>query len=443
MTFLARDRGWYLRRVPQARSASSAPSPALQPPPGNPRFPLFDSLRALAALAVVASHVTTAYGTQRTTGWGPYTIQLSAGVPVFFVISGFLLYRPFVAARMGGQPLRLTGYLRRRVFRIVPGYWFALTLLALWPGAPWVAGVFGRDWWVYYGFGQNYSDGTSTHGLGVAWTLCVEVVFYAVLPLYALGAAWLTRRWGLRRGELAGLGLSALGSIVFFGLCADQVVPSRFSATLPGYWYMFVVGMALAVASVSLAGLEPRSRLFAFLTSRPEVGWVGAVVLLGGAATFFSYDWVGLSPRGATQMIGNGVLSVGVAFLLVFPAVFGQERGGLARRILSSRTLTWIGVVSYGVYLWHDPVLLWLADTNGTRGQAAAPIMRIMPTSLLQHPAAASLVLGAVALLLTLVAATVSYYLVELPFLRRKEGRLWPSRREARRATAPVYEPTA
>jgi peptidoglycan/LPS O-acetylase OafA/YrhL len=226
-----------------------------------------------------------------------------------------------------------------------------------------------------------------------------------------------------------GLGASALASVAFLGLCAAQVVPLELSLSLPAYWYMFAVGMGLAVASVALGDRAPRSRPLAFLTARPEVGWLAAAGLLVVAATIFSYDWVGHTLRGPTQMIGNGVSCVGLAFLLVFPAVFGQDRGGLVRRILSSRVLTWVGVVSYGVYLWHDPLILWLADTNGTKGRAAAPIMWIMPSSFLQHPAAASLVLGSVGLLLTLAAASVSYYLVELPFLRYKERGSFSPRR--------------
>src|SRR5205814_3425520 len=89
----------------------------VKPPPGNPRFPLFDSLRAFAALSVLASHTagltTFAYVNDVL---GPFTARLNVGVTIFFVISGFLIYRPFVSARMDGRAApHLLAYGRRRL----------------------------------------------------------------------------------------------------------------------------------------------------------------------------------------------------------------------------------------------------------------------------------------------------------------------------------------
>ena len=82
----------------------SAPSPAVAPPPGNPRFPLFDSLRAIAVLAVVTFHVTGLTGASPAASSATVRAVLgSRGLILFFVISGFLLYRPFVAARCGAR----------------------------------------------------------------------------------------------------------------------------------------------------------------------------------------------------------------------------------------------------------------------------------------------------------------------------------------------------
>ena len=107
----------------------------VKPPPGNPRFPLFDSLRGLAALAIVLTHVGLGSGANYNAAYGALLARLDIGVTLFFVLSGFLLYRPFVAARIEDRPaLRLRDYARRRVLRIVPAYWLALTVLAIWPG---------------------------------------------------------------------------------------------------------------------------------------------------------------------------------------------------------------------------------------------------------------------------------------------------------------------
>ncbi len=97
------------RAVPVA-GAESAP-PVVAPPPGHPRFPLVDSLRAIAAISVVIVH---AGGLTVTPVHGLVT-HAEVGVAVFFAISGFLLYRPFVSARLNGARLSaLTSYLRRR-----------------------------------------------------------------------------------------------------------------------------------------------------------------------------------------------------------------------------------------------------------------------------------------------------------------------------------------
>src|SRR4051794_19182180 len=194
------------RAAGEAREPAS-PSPAVAPPPGNPRFPLFDALRAIAVLAVVVFHVAGLTGALA--GWplGSAALVLGACGPLlFFVISGFLLYRPFVAARVRGTPPPRAGrYARRRALRILPAYWLALTVLAVFPG---IVGAFTGDWWRYYLFLQLYSDRTLGLGIPVAWTLCVEVAFYAVLPAWALAM----RRWrplgrpgGVAAAELAPL----------------------------------------------------------------------------------------------------------------------------------------------------------------------------------------------------------------------------------------------
>src|ERR1700709_1272546 len=154
--------------------------PAVAPPPGNPRFPLFDGLRAIAALSVLVYHSAFYAGAQTQSAFGEVLTRLNIGVAIFFVISGFLLYRPFVAARLDHKhgPGALA-YARRRVLRIVPAYWVALTILAFYPG---VGGLWSDSWPIFYGFGQVYSVDTVLGGIGPAWTLCTEGVFYAFLP---------------------------------------------------------------------------------------------------------------------------------------------------------------------------------------------------------------------------------------------------------------------
>ena len=137
----------------------------------------FDGLRSLAALSVVTYHVALSGAFAHAGSLAPILWELKGGVAIFFVISGALLYLPY--ARAIGDRATLPDwrtYAGRRAVRILPAYWVALTVVAI---GPFGAGVFGPDAGSYYGLSQIYSPQTVLGGLGVAWSLCVEVSFYA------------------------------------------------------------------------------------------------------------------------------------------------------------------------------------------------------------------------------------------------------------------------
>ena len=248
------------------------------------RFPLLDAMRAIAALSVVAYHV--AFFSRATEhGWtGALLSRLNVGVTIFFLISGFVLYRPMVRARWDGEPTRPLGvYAGRRALRILPAYWLALTVLAVYPG---LTGVFTGDWWIYYGFGQVYSRKTIFGGIGPAWSLCTEVVFYAALPLVAagLGRAW---RGGRRRGvriELAILGGLGLASLAFRAAIELGSDAQYLTQTILGTFDGFALGMILAVASVALAGRSRQPAAIRLVTARPALAWAAALACLVLAA---------------------------------------------------------------------------------------------------------------------------------------------------------------
>lgn len=176
---------------------------AMAPPRSHARFPLFDSLRGLAAISILFVHVGIFTGAFSDTWHGRLVSHLDIGVPFFFLLSAFLLYRPFVAARArdGGRPA-FSGYARRRFLRIAPAYWTALTITAIVPG---MAGTFSDNWWVYYGLLQNYpiyeiqescaSINAFRCAIPPAWSLGIEVFFYALLPFFVLLMAWIGGRW--------------------------------------------------------------------------------------------------------------------------------------------------------------------------------------------------------------------------------------------------------
>lgn len=91
--------------LPRTETRVATASPALAPPPGHPRFPLVDSLRGAALVGVIVLHASGATNALDAPGWGRSVYALSVGLTLFFVLSGFLLYRPFVAGRSGVLPL--------------------------------------------------------------------------------------------------------------------------------------------------------------------------------------------------------------------------------------------------------------------------------------------------------------------------------------------------
>jgi peptidoglycan/LPS O-acetylase OafA/YrhL len=375
-------------------------APNLTPPPGNPRFPLFDSMRAIAALSVLAGHtITETYQLSQHLRLFVLAVHVAdEGVAIFFLISGFLLYRPFLTARRDGRSVSLRDYARRRVLRIVPCYWAALTIFI---AAGFVSGVTGGNWWIFYGFGQNYSLRTIGQGIGVAWTLCIEVTFYLTLPLFAFLAAKLSRRARSVRGDvllLIALGAFALAYRAHFSAFLDLSTVS----TLPGFFFWFALGMGLAVASVGAAPNAFFSRLTARAPHWPLYSWALAV---------FTFVLLHESQH-ATPTLGVAlsavllhVLYALVALFLLLPAVFDETAGGPVRALLRLPALAWVGLVSYALYLYHTIVIAQIDKLLVDHG--------VFPRYL---------IVVAVSLPLSLGCAAASFYLVERPLMRLGRG---------------------
>jgi peptidoglycan/LPS O-acetylase OafA/YrhL len=329
------------------------------PPAARPVFPALDSLRAIGALAVVATH--TAFQTGRVLE-GPFSAalaRLDSGVALFFVLSGFLLFRPLAAAAAGqGVATPVRRYLWRRALRIVPGYW--LVVVACMVLLPQNRGARFSDWLLQVSFTQVYGLGLQRHGLTQMWSICTEVAFYLVLPL--IGWAALGRRgrpWRPGRA-LAVIGLAVPVSVGWMVLV--HTAPG-FDVRLQAQWLpwslpWFAVGMGLAVVHVQLRtpGAAHRWRILEDLGRAPGTCLAMALAVFALATTPIS------GPRSLEALpvlwesMTKGFLYSVMAGFLVLPAVFGPPAGPV-QRILAWTPLRRLGDISYGIFLWHLLVL--------------------------------------------------------------------------------------
>ncbi|HZK59902.1 MAG TPA: acyltransferase family protein [Cryobacterium sp.] len=366
---------------------SHATMPGIASPPqsGNERparLGGLDGLRAVAVAAVVAYH------------FFPDLLPGGfVGVDVFFVISGFLITGLLVAEHGRSGRVSLAAFWRRRARRLVPPL---VPLVLVSATIAWLIGgdvLVGLGWQVFGAstFGYNWvsiANNTSYFAAGSPelfrnlWSLAVEEQFYLVWPLLLL-ALLLIRS---RRARLALVGLLAAASAVLMGvLYQPGADPTRVYYGSDTHSFGLFAGAALALLLRRQAG-EPGE----FPRARP---WLGIAALAGLlAAIAWLHADAGVAYRGGLAGVS----------LLTAVAIWAGVRGGRFGRRLDSAPLRYLGERSYGIYLWHWPVLVLVqaAWPSGERaGQAAAPI-------------------GALAAALTLVAAGISYRWLEQPIRR-------------------------
>ncbi|HKP90808.1 MAG TPA: acyltransferase [Thermoleophilaceae bacterium] len=393
-------------------------------------YPLMDSMRGIAVIAVVATHTSFFVALK-----GVHATQVRFGfisVTVFFMLSAFLLYGPFVHARLADRLPPATGaFAWRRFLRVVPAYYVALTVIAIVLGLSYVFSVEGIA--TFYGFAQVYRPDWVLRGLPQAWTLCVEVVFYALLPVWS---AMMRRLRATSVAQKVRQELIACGIVVLLSLAYKLAI--TISGAIDGHYgrplqlnfltFMddFAIGMALAtIAARYQLGGEREPRALRVLDRYPSVAWaVGGVALGIGVITLGLLGQVGdLRTNGAPYVVRHYLIEI-IAMGLLLPAMFGDPAHGVLRRLLAWRPLLYVGMVSYGIYLWHLAVLDQLArwDFRGLGGDR-------------------SVVWFAAAFPISLVLATISYYAIERPFLSLKgrvRGRPHPSSGEAVSEPAPI-----
>jgi peptidoglycan/LPS O-acetylase OafA/YrhL len=384
-------------------------------------FPCIDGIRALAAFGVVLCH-TAQYSSANTSVFGPYLMELRSGVQVFFVLSGFLLYLPFAVAHVerGTEPAA-GSYFRRRLLRIYPAYWVALTIAVFVLDVATLSTL--RSAIFNYALLQTYDAGNSLFGQGlfIAWTLVVEITFYCVLPLYAVAMRRIGTRSPVRAEVGGGVMLVAIG-IASAGWTAYGHPPT-FVYVLPTNLAPFALGILLASATAAARNNEALRRRLDRLGRSPAAWWTLAA--FAWSATVW---WAGMEsvlPFGSTQtgnqLFTESVLRTVIGIAIVVPAVFGNQERGTIRGVLRLRPVVYLGLVSYGIYLWHVPLITWLE-----RQTAHVP------------PDTNFFALTVAVSVLVVIVATASWYVVERPLVAvSHRGRGRPRSRSRSRARSP------
>lgn len=312
------------------------------------RVDAIDGLRAVAALAVFAFHLT----------WrspvlydfaGPVVGHLDLGVEIFFMLSGFLIFGPYAKAlaRADSLPSTLT-YMARRASRIWPAYLIVLTAITV-VGTAHLHGVGG--FLKHASLTYLYFDDKGGRGLTLAWTLVVEVSFYVFVPLVAF--------------VLARLGRAMVGTTVV--LIAVGAVMQRHAAyhetapwvrILPPRLLMLGVGMLAAAVYHQGDGTGRLGRGLRRGAARPAALLAIAAVCYGALVVFLpASDSIGSLHA---ERFAKELAQTLMAGCLVIPVLLASDGSGWWGRFLSHHALVYLGTVSYGLYLWHIPMLeLW------------------------------------------------------------------------------------
>ena len=323
-------------------------------------------IRAVAALLVVLTHAAYTTGKYPQGYLGLVYSRMEIGVPIFFVLSGFLLFSPWVRAAAeadgrrrpdseGQQSPSVRRYAWHRVRRIMPAY--VVTVVAAYlvyhfrtagpnPGHTW-EGLF-RNLTLTQIYTDDYLYSFLHQGLTQMWSLAVEVAFYVVLPVlaYLLLVVLCRRRWRPRL-LLSGLVVLALISPAWLALVHSvDWLPDGARLWLPGYLAWFVGGMVLAV----LQPMGVRGYALVCVPLALVSYFIAATPIAGEPTT---------SPAELRDALVKTAFYAVIATLVVAPLALGKQRGvggresGLYARLLASRPMVFLGEISYEIFLIH------------------------------------------------------------------------------------------
>lgn len=363
------DKGAERRRLRSSTELPTIEGGLTGPVGATSRIAGVDGFRAVAVLAVLVYHnwLYTAPQPEDLGYLSRFVLpHLPVGVTLFFVLSGFLLYRPFVARALTGRtPPTLRHYLRNRALRIFPAYWVILLATGVILPANIVRisttevelgrlepTVLLRN----AGLVQNYFAGSMDTGIPPAWSLAVEWIFYLVLPFLGMLAILVAARTVGGRGRTVA---TLVPPVLLFltGIVTpwirDNLEPGTMQNALGrsflNHGDLFAFGMVLAIvmASIEHGGLRiPR------WWRVPAFGLVAALTLV--AMLLADRELIYIYRGAVPYELLTGTAAMLLLALVVLPSADGSF--SILTRILDSRAFVALGLISYSLFLWHEPL---------------------------------------------------------------------------------------
>lgn len=338
---------------------------------GRQHISALTGLRGFAALVVVVGHCAGISAL-------PWIGLPSYGPIALFVLSGYLLFQPWSKWFLGFSPRpSLKIFAWRRIWRICPPYIALLSIV--WLVLPASRPTTGEMWIRVVTLTNIYVPGGLSHGLGHTWSLGTELSWYAVLPIVAIVIGFLVRR-GLSASAAVGLivvGMLAL-TLVWrtYGHSTDHYALSMtYPMLFPAQAICFFGGAALGHLKVMQSAGMPLPLLEKFSRRGPMV-----LVLAAGAgalgASQYGGPW-GLVPSSLSETLIRSGSMTALALLLLAGVAFGQA-GGFLMRVFGSRPAVAVGRWSYGIYLWHFPIVVLLVQHFSGPGNLAELLVWIL-----------------------------------------------------------------
>jgi peptidoglycan/LPS O-acetylase OafA/YrhL len=376
-----------------------------------------DGIRAIAMTAVFVAHV--AVNSDPGNGlenyhWAKQVVgRLDLGLATFFVLSGYLIARPFVRSFvLGTKRPSVRRFVRNRTLRIVPAFYVIAALVLLrfgldgaispTPDNPSGTGPASAWWQVLsiFTFTQSYTTGSATLPIGQAWSLDVEVAFYAAIPVAAAIAYRLGSRLRTPRSR-AQAALAFVGGLALVSIWLRQHNDNTLAtlASPPLIIYAFLPGVALAIAepwAVPIFRDNPRrARRFA---------WAAVGIAALAYVLYCVWDF-NVATTQVHHALGRRSLMSALFGMALLAALIALQLGtGKVPRWADNRWTNWMGERSYAFYLLHVWILLEVINLVGADAGTAVLFAAMI----------------GIGFPVTLVLSALSWRFVERPFLERR-----------------------